>query len=169
MVRSEKSPTLSMPKRRRTRRANSFNRGTVSLRSDAVSHRFPTRRVQGWSRQRVTPLGSVELASFLASLARCGFDGAAATTRSCTFHKSQRLVTKNTTPLSVKRGRKWDVLQNRGMASSAGAELNSIKKKYKKFTLFIHNTFWHTSSSSGIEHINCIRISLNPFHWFTGL
>ena len=142
MVRSEKSHTLSMPKRRRTRRANSSRRGTVSPRSDAVSHLFPTRRVRGWSRQLVTPLGNVALASFLASLARCGFDGRAATTRFCMYHKSQRLVTKNTTPSFAKRGRKWDVLRNKDMASSAGAELNSIKRKYKSRWMSSSKRFW---------------------------
>ena len=131
-----------MPKRHRTRRANSSRLGTVSPRSDAVSHLFPTRRVQGWNKRQATPLGNVALDSFLASLARCGFDGIADATRFCTSHRSQKSATRNTTPSFAKRGRRWDVYRNRNTASSAGAELNLIKRKYKSRWMSSSKRFW---------------------------
>lgn len=144
MVRSEKSHTLSMPKRHRTRRVNSSRRGTVSPRSDAVSHLFRTHKAHEWNRRQVTPLGSVALGSFLASLARCGFDGRVDTTRFCTSRKSQRWATKNTTPSFAKRGRRWDVLQNKSMASSAGVELNLTKRKSKNRWMSSSKRFWRS-------------------------
>ena len=139
---SAKWPTLSMPKRHRTRRANSSRLGTVSPRSDAVSHLFPTRRVQGWNKRQATPLGNVALDSCLASLARCGFDGIADATRFCTSHRSQKSATRNTTPSFAKRGRRWDVYRNRNTTSSAAVALNLTTRKSKNKLMSSYRRFW---------------------------